>query len=198
MTRPWITTSWGNRSHHDETPMTRSARFAVKTVAILACLGLVLFVTLYILRDPDLPRDVLAIMEQPDTYELLSLDPGFFQRQALMDDAPRNSAPDVETFYGWAVLGRMAISDPAVQKRLNEALREGIRGNRRMIAACFTPRHAIRAVKGTHVAEIIVCFQCLRVQVLRDGREIDTLLTTALPQPVFNTILRDAGIRVAD
>lgn len=175
-----------------------SARFAFTTVGILACLGLILFVALYVLRDPDLPRDVLAIMEQPDAYELLSLDPGFFQRQALRDDAPRNSATDVETFHGWAVLGRTAISDPEIQKRLNEALREGIRGNRRMVAACFTPRHAIRAVQGTHVAEIIVCFECLRLQVLRDGREIDTLLTTAFPEPVFNTILRDAGVRLAD
>ena len=44
--------------------------------------------------------------------------------------------------------------------------------------------------------DLVICFQCLSVQVYVHGKRVDGFLITDDPQPEFDAILRAAGIKL--
>jgi hypothetical protein len=115
-------------------------------------------------------------------YELLSLNPHL-------------SRPD---FYNHEILGRVAIVDRATRERLNSALAEGARRSDGTVMACFNPRHGIRLTDARGVVtDVVICFECRQVQVMRDGKQIAAFTTDASPQAAFDEVLRGAGVPLA-
>ena len=133
-----------------------------------------------------IPAGTLAALQHADRYELLSLDP----------TRMRTVPPD--NFHGWRVLGRASINDEATRKKLNDALRAGARENDRMVAACFNPRHGIHLVRGDSAHDLIICFECLQVDVFEHEQWIRGFLTSPSPQPVFDDVLRAARVPLAN
>ena len=67
-----------------------------------------------------------------------------------------------------------------------------------MVAGCFNPRHGIRLIGGGETTDLVICFECLQVQVFVDGRRPGGFLTSASPQPAFDQVLLAAGIALPE
>lgn len=110
-----------------------------------------------------------------------------------LDPLPHQSGGG-STFQNWTDLGQTDVSATAVRARLLDALDAGIAENDGVANKCFDPRHGLRAIHNGKTYDVVICFHCFQVQwYIDDVRQPDFLLTGS-PQPVFDTILRDAGV----
>lgn len=148
-------------------------------------LGLVLTLLLAVSgcgNDNEIPPAALKILQNADSFELLSLDPS------------RELRPADGGFHGWKVLGSTTIKEAATRTKLLDALAKGVAENEGEVAGCFNPRHGIRAKKGQEIVELVICFECLSAQVYVDGKAGKGFLLTSSPQPTFNSVLKQAGV----
>ena len=76
------------------------------------------------------------------------------------------------------------------------ALHNGIASSDGGIAACFIPRHAMHTVHNGETVDYVICFQCLQIKVIRDGKT-DLELTADTPRETFNEFLSTADIPLA-
>jgi len=132
--------------------------------------------------DPQIfPGDVRQALESAERFELISLYP--------------SDKLGGEQFHGYSVLGRTIIADAGTRARLITALKEGVEDNKYGIAAaCFNPRHGIRATHGSTSVDLVICFQCYQALVYYgDGRRGE-FLPTSKPEPAFNEVLRAAKL----
>jgi hypothetical protein len=88
------------------------------------------------------------------------------------------------------------VKGDADRKRLADALRLGAEDNFGMAAGCFIPRHGLHLVGGGKTVDLVICFQCLQVQVFENGKETKGFLTSHDPQPEFDAILKAAGVKL--
>jgi hypothetical protein len=137
-----------------------------------------------------IPEVVEHLFDKAETFELYSLDPD----QRSKDGKP--VAPK-DGFHGWRVLGKTTVKEPAERKRLADALRLGAEDNYGVAAACFIPRHGIRLKGDDKTVDLVICFQCLQVEVYVDGKREKGFLTSGDPQPTFDAVLKAAGIQLA-
>ena len=126
-----------------------------------------------------LPASAVTILQQADHFELLSLYP---RLQNLSDE---------NTFHGYRVLASVLISDANSRQKLVSALRQGMRESSGTIAACFNPRHGIHAVYKGKQADLVICFECLQVQLF--GNSSGEFLISDSPQGVFEATLKTSG-----
>jgi hypothetical protein len=120
------------------------------------------------------------VLENAEVLELLSLDP-----------VPLKEHPE-EGFHGYAILGAVKLNDSVKRKALLRALYAGITNSDGSVAACFNPRHGLRAKLGSEVVELVICFECHQIEThATNGRSV---LTDASAQPVFDKALTDAGV----
>jgi hypothetical protein len=129
----------------------------------------------------DLPKDVRAVLDKADRFELLSLDPTR-QKEKPKDD-----------FHGWKVLGKTEVKDAAARKNVVAALYKGIADSDGSVAACFNPRHGIRATHDGKTVELVICYECLSMQAFL-GETRSSALTTRSPQKTFDEVLRAAKV----
>jgi hypothetical protein len=125
-----------------------------------------------------LPDSTVAVLEQADQFELLALDP-----------VPTKSD---HSFHGYAVLGAAKISQIDTRRRLISALRRSMRENHGTLAACFNPRHGIRATRNGKQADLVICFQCLSFRLYEDSES--TFLITDTPKTLFDEVLKNSGV----
>lgn len=89
-----------------------------------------------------------AVLESADRLHLLALDPH-----------DRGATGDATRFHGFAVLGQAEIRDPAERRGLVAAVYRGINESG-PLAACFIPRHGLRAEQGGRTLDLVICFEC--------------------------------------
>ncbi len=136
--------------------------------------------------DSKIPERAMAALEKADQFELLSIDPD------RLEERPKDD------FHDWTVLGRRQIKDAVTRKKLVAALKNGAAENDGTVNMCFHPRHGIRAIHDGKTMDFVICFECFQVKVYADEKRDDGFLTTGSPQPVFDQVLRDAGIPLAE
>ena len=129
----------------------------------------------------DLPKDVRAVLDKADRFELLSLDPD------------RRKEKSKDNFHGWNVLGLTEVKDAATRKKVVAALYKGIADSDGAVAACFNPRHGIRATHDGKTVELVICYECLSMQSFL-GKERASALTTRSPQKTFDEVLTAAKV----
>jgi hypothetical protein len=130
-----------------------------------------------------LPATASALLDEAESLELLSLDPG-------------GRTPDVASgFHGWKILGRTTLRDASGRKAIVAAIRRGVR-EADDASGCFEPRHGLRATKGGKDVDLVICFSCRWIEV-REGREIAFVRTSALAKRAINKALRDATVDLA-
>jgi hypothetical protein len=128
------------------------------------------------------PSTTWDVLDRADEWELYSLFPD-----------TRNTELS-ERFGDWPVLGKTTVRDPAVRERLRRALAaatpryEAFNG-----ANCFWPRHGVRATHAGRTVELAICFECQHIY-QGDGEHSGV---SPDAQPVFDAVLRDAGVRLA-
>lgn len=131
-----------------------------------------------------IPATAAEILEQADGFELLSLSPDY-QQQAAKGD-----------FHGYRVLGKAVVTDPETRKKLVSTFQRGVAENQGMIAACFNPRHGIRVTRNGKREDFVICFECAQVQAY--GAVEAHFLISSSPKALFDSMLRHAGISLAD
>lgn len=119
------------------------------------------------------------VLEQSDQFILYSLRP----RGDLMGKTPQG-----EWFHGNYVLGEIVISDAQTKAELTSALYRGI-AESNGAAACFQPRHGIRAVHGRRTVDTLICFECGRVDFWENGKYHEELISGS-PRSVFDAALQ--------
>ena len=135
-----------------------------------------------------IPDTVEALLTKADGFELYSLDPA---------REPDMAKPAKDTFHGRKVLGKTEVKD-ADRKRLAEALRTGAEDNSGAAAGCFIPRHGLRLKGGGKTVDLVICFQCLSVEVFEDDKRVGGFLTTGEPQKEFDAVLKAAKIKLPE
>jgi hypothetical protein len=135
-----------------------------------------------------IPEAAGKLLDKAETIELYSLDP------ELKTDKEGKVVEVKDGFHGWKVLGKTAVKDGATRKRLADALRLAAEDNFGMVAACFNPRHGLRLAGGGKTVDLVICFECLSVEVYVDGEKKEGFLTTGEPQKGFDAALKTAGV----
>jgi hypothetical protein len=130
-----------------------------------------------------MPADVQTVLDRCDEIELYSLDPA----RNLDTEKPKDE------FHGWKVLGKTTLKT-GDRKAVLAALNKGIKDSDGTVAACFNPRHGIKATHDGRTVELVICFECLSMQVnYGDGKTV-SLTTTSTPQRAFDEALTDAKV----
>jgi hypothetical protein len=131
-----------------------------------------------------LSAEVKAVLEKPERFELLSLDPAVEQ------------AKGKEGFHGWKVLGKTTVKDSDVRKEIVTALDKGIADSNARGAKCFDPRHGIRVQRDGKTVDLVICFECGWVYVFAGDKEDrqGVAVTTDKPQAVFDKVLKAADV----
>ena len=122
-----------------------------------------------------LPSSTISVLQHADQFELLSLDPKY-------------GYSENGSFHGYRVLGRVVISDANTHQKLVSALLQGMRENSGEAAHCFNPRHGIYAIRKGNQADLVICFECLQVQLF--GAAQGGYLVSRSPQAVFDAVLK--------
>lgn len=104
-----------------------------------------------------LTDDAKAVLEAPDTVELVALHP------YPWDEG--EPASEEEAFHGYKVLGRADATDAVDARQAVALVYEAVAEHPDMYAACFNPRHGLRATKGDDVLDLVICFECLQMHV---------------------------------
>jgi len=132
-----------------------------------------------------LPSSVETVLEKSEQLELLSLDPLI------------TKAPPKEAFHGWRVLGTTTIKDSRLRTEIVAAMRNGIAEFQYPVAACFNPRHGIRAKSGDTIVDLVICFECRQIEAYANDKRSGGALTAPSPQSFLDQVLRDAQIPLA-
>ena len=125
----------------------------------------------------------------PDQLTLYSLN--------AEDVPPKPEVPETATeFYGYPILGKVNVTEPADREMLMAAFSSGLGKNDDKVAGCFIPRHAIRALHDGQTTDYLICFMCARV-VIFAGEERTSRGIDYAPAPAFSEYLTNAGITLA-
>ena len=78
---------------------------------------------------------------------------------ALHPDDSRAAEYD-ELFHGYAALGETQVQAAPVKRKVIASLYQGMADDDAMQMLCFIPRHGVRAVHGSRVVDLVLCYQC--------------------------------------
>ena len=136
-----------------------------------------------------------AIPDDPDEVILFSVDGATAHKEPEERGIPKGQ----ELLYGDPILGRVAITDPALRREVVAAVKRDIRTGHPAQAKCMYTRHVLRVVKGGRTIDVAICFECHNYELHSNGGP-HTGLTPAIGEeskPLLNKILTDAGVPLA-
>lgn len=100
-------------------------------------------------------------------------------------------------FHGFRILGQKEISDTDERARLTAMLAEDIRlKTDRWITQCFMPRHGLRIAIGEGVCDLVICFECRKIEAYNFGAAKDFNIS-GYAKVEFNAALDRHGIEKA-
>jgi hypothetical protein len=124
-----------------------------------------------------LPDAAKAVLDNAASLEIYSLQP----------EQAKPGADESKLFHGYPILAKATVKDED-KKKVLEALYKGIADNKGIAANCFIPRHGLRATNEGKTIDLVICFECLQVD-LWDGKDRTRVLITASPRNVLNEFL---------
>ncbi|QDV34829.1 hypothetical protein [Tautonia plasticadhaerens] len=109
---------------------------------------------------------------------------------------PADGDPSLASFRGYPVLGLVHVEQADRASVLIDAFNNGVaRGG--TVVDCFWPRHGLQVERiGGEVVDYVICFECLQF-VSHRGESSASGTTDRSPQPVFDALLRSAGVPLA-
>jgi hypothetical protein len=142
-------------------------------------------------RLPDFP-------DQPDQLVLFSIDGPTYNKTE--GELPEHLAKG-ELFHHQPVLGKIEITDPEKRRAVVSAVKEAARTKPDLALKCFTPRHAIRFIKGGETVEMLICFQCGNYKTFLNGTQdrsgTRSISNSEEARTLLNKTLADAGVPLA-
>jgi hypothetical protein len=151
-------------------------------------------------RDPiedKIPVSVLRALRDPESFELLALDP--LQIEARGKGAA--AVPAEREFHGYEILGHAPLNEPKARKKLVGLVLRGVQESDGKVAACFNPRHGIRLVKEGRVVDFLICYECLSMTI--HGGDVDRkepvgVLTASTVEPEVTRIYTAVGLTISE
>lgn len=135
-----------------------------------------------------LPSSTVRVLDNAEEFVLYSLDPPMYRDP--------KAEPPQELFHDYAVLGKAEISQTTVRKELLKALYAGIAEADGRAPRCFNPRHGIRASFRGESVDVVICFECSRIESYATRTKF--VYTSQSPQPKFDEVLKKAGVPLAE
>ena len=135
-----------------------------------------------------LPAAVLDIVENADQFEIMALHPSPHSE----DGKPTES----DDFHGYKILARAMVDATAEQDEVITHLYQGMLDSAGIVAACFNPRHGIRATRGKKTVDFVICYECLSMQVRGPGDVTENVLTTQEPGVALTEIWARHGVKI--
>jgi hypothetical protein len=135
-----------------------------------------------------LSKATRAILDQSEKLVLVSIDPTPLPREAKTNTK--------KSFHNHALLGQTEIKDAKRKNELLSALYGAVYDYQGRLYGCFDPRHGIIAIAGTNRVELVICFECERVQEFVNSNESGCLIRNT-PREIFNRTLTEAGVPLA-
>ena len=135
-----------------------------------------------------LSMEARAILDQSEKLVLVSIEPTPLNREA--------KTKQTGSFHNHAVLGQTEIRDAKRKAELLSALYGGVYEYQGRLYGCFDPRHGIIAVAGTNRVELVICFECQRVEEFVNSNESRCLIHDSARE-IFNRTLTEAGVPLA-
>ena len=102
----------------------------------------------------------------------------------------------LERLNGYGVLGRSELRDAATANQVLALVEQGIEASQGMVAACFNPRHGLTVTTSDAVWDIVICYECLSMQLYRDGERDGGHLTAESVEPQVTAIFEAAGLSI--
>lgn len=130
-----------------------------------------------------LPEGAKAILEQVDQLEVWSLHP----------EPPEGQV--AEKFHRCAVLGKTVVNNAEMRGKVIAAVHKGV-AESQGVAGCFKPRHGIRATRNGQTVDLVICFECLWMDVHVGGKHF-AVWTSPSPELILDRVLGDAQVRLA-
>ena len=96
----------------------------------------------------------------------------------------------------YPILGMMELTGADRATSVN-GVYKSITDSNGIVAACFNPRHGLRAQKGTTTVDVIICFECYSLVVNENGERAASIPIMDSAPPVLTKLLNNAGIEVA-
>ena len=167
--------------------MLRWIKIALVTTvaAVLLAVGALYYVSRSQFREGNrLGPEAVEVLENGERFYLLSLDP----TPRKYYESIKKDAPKGEDFHDYTTLGKLEITSREGRAVLLRALNDGISSSDGAIAACFNPRHGIRAELAGRTVDLVICFECLQIRVYAGARS--TVTTTRSPEATFTKALK--------
>jgi hypothetical protein len=138
-----------------------------------------------------LPDDSRSVLDNSQKFVLLALYP-----HAHEEPGEWRKLKAKKIFHGYRVLGETTIASKIEKRKLLQELYNGMKFGRTWnMAACFQPRHAIRAQWQNETVDFVICFSCRQYKVYRYGKRWrDDFPITDSPRETFDDSLSRAGI----
>lgn len=130
----------------------------------------------------------MPILDAAEQVTLYSIDGRDFE--------PGQAPKAEEKFHGYPVLGKIVFTDAEKCNAVVGTLNEGLAQSDGKIAACFWPRHGMRAEKKGRTIDYVICFECSQVRASEGSSMISKPFSREW-QPVLDKYLREAGITLA-
>ena len=129
-----------------------------------------------------LPGESRAIFENSKTLQLYSLNPSW------------NLVKQKKTtlFHGYQVLGAARLT-PEEASQARRYFYDGLSGEDRR-AACFSPRHGLRATHNGRSLDLVICFHCAQSHLYIGGKRAGGAHIDPGTQPAFDALLRSHGL----
>jgi len=141
-----------------------------------------------------IPPEVNRALTQGQGAALYSIYP----YRDVTTDLGQHPLPPGPNLYGHRVLGSTTLSAEE-QRELLSALRWSTLTQVPLLSAgCFSPRHALVFQDSGHRYELLVCFQCGKSEVYRDGgRQRGWIEHGGYGADTFNRVLKAHGVRAS-
>jgi hypothetical protein len=136
---------------------------------------------------PGVDRETL---ERADRLEFLAVQP---YPGVLPGEPPIEPGDD---FHGYRILGRAHLTDPGERRALIEAVYRGFNGLLEPAAACFNPRHGLRARRGEQTVEILLCYECSTARIFSAAHEsgAEAAALAKVGEDVLDGLLKAHGL----
>ncbi len=135
--------------------------------------------------------------DDPDQLILYSLDG---TNEVIDNEKLAKAKMKGEFLYTFPVLGKVIVTDENQKREILSAINHSLK-NPPAPSKCFWPRHAVRTVKGDQTRDFVVCFECHTYFVYHGVEPEGAMMTPAIagdPEPLFDRILADAGVPLAE
>lgn len=137
-------------------------------------------------REKTFPGDSYSTFNGGQRLTLFSLDP-----------SPVEGEKSKETFRGYTVLGKVLIAGSGLQADVKKSLYRAINVGW-VQAACFNPRHGLRAEMNGKSVDLVICFECSSLLVYAGEEEGGAAISSISAERLYNRILRDAGVVISE